>query len=306
VATQERIEAIDLGSRLFFNPRGPSQLYGCEQPYTGKGTRTSESGMGDVNNEPAGLVKRMERTAAGCRWMLESWTRLRERLEPEDFWIPYHKFITIRLMGRQPLDALADPVVSVVFEASHAVHPHGNHPFVELRGELTADEMDDFLSQWRRRRRPLVNPGDAVRGRQVLLALVEPAIARLSAMAEKHEQRPDARRALEQAYDESPEGRRLERCERECARSIEHSLRGLRDHRREMDRRAREDGRRRTEGGRVEAGDPRSSSRRGHPPEADAPNTRAEEGGRRAEDGGRRTIGNRPTVMPCLQREGVA
>ena len=61
--------------------------------------------MGDVNNEPAGLVKRMERTAAGCRWMVESWTRLRERLEPQDFWIPYHKFIAIRLMGRQPLDA---------------------------------------------------------------------------------------------------------------------------------------------------------------------------------------------------------
>ena len=161
--------------------------------------------MGDVNNEPAGLVKRMERTAAGCRWMVESWTRLRERLEPQDFWIPYHKFIAIRLMGRQPLDALADPVVSVVFEASHAVHPHGNHPFVELRGELTANEMDDFLSQWRRRRRPLVNPGDAVTGRQVLLALVEPAM-RLSAMAEMHEQRPDARRAARAGIRREPRG----------------------------------------------------------------------------------------------------
>ena len=92
------------------------------------------------------------------------------------------------------------------------------------------------------------------------------------------------REALEQAYDESPEGRRLERCERECARSIEHSLRGLRDHRREMDRRAREDGRRRAEDG--------------------GGGRRAEDGRQRAGDG--RTIGNRPAVMPCLQREGVA
>jgi hypothetical protein len=223
-ASLERDEAIELARRLFFNPRGPAHLYGCERPYMGKGPRISDSAGRDLNNEPARLVKRMEGTAAGCRSLLEYWTRLRQHLEPDSYWQSYEKFVAIRLMGKQPLDALADPEVSLVFEASHALHPQGSHPFVELRGELTARGMADFLTEWRRRRPPLIEARDAVKGRQALLALVEPAISRLSAMAEEHEQRPVARKPFELAYYDSPDGQRYQRYLLERGQSLSRTL----------------------------------------------------------------------------------
>jgi len=72
---------------------------------------------------------------------------------------------------------------------------------------------------------------DKEQGRQTLIAIVERAIAGLTAKAEQHEQKVDAdeaRRAAERAFDTSPEGLRLERLDRDCKRSVKRGLFTLR------------------------------------------------------------------------------
>ena len=57
-------------------------------------------------NNPTMLVLRLESSAPGCRWLLDRWAELRSLLEQEQPWQSHDKLRAIRLLGRQPLDAL--------------------------------------------------------------------------------------------------------------------------------------------------------------------------------------------------------
>ena len=78
VARREHEEVMDLGRRLFWDPRGSTELYGatefnrCLCP-----DRTSWSGKIDDPDDPPRLVIRLQSTAVGCQWMLDQWAGLR-------------------------------------------------------------------------------------------------------------------------------------------------------------------------------------------------------------------------------------
>ena len=73
---REQEEAILLGRRLFWDARGPCQLY-PHTPYSGSSEpRISWSPDPNDPNQPAILVLRLERTVAGCRWLLDRWGEL--------------------------------------------------------------------------------------------------------------------------------------------------------------------------------------------------------------------------------------
>jgi hypothetical protein len=90
---QERDEVLALGERLLWDPRGPWQFYPLNRgidPH--KEPRISCSSEPGDPNTPARLLLRLERTVAGCDWLLERWAELRERLETGDVWVGSDRF----------------------------------------------------------------------------------------------------------------------------------------------------------------------------------------------------------------------
>ena len=112
-------DVLTLGWRLFWSARGPLSLY----PHTQLGplAKPGVSWSGDVNdlNNPGRIVCSLESTAKGCDWLLDRWAELRSLLELRQPWRSPDKLKATRLLGRQPVDALYDPQVGVVFLACH-------------------------------------------------------------------------------------------------------------------------------------------------------------------------------------------
>ena len=90
---------------------------------------------------PARLVKQLEFSGPGCRWLLDRWAELRARLEAGECWQSPEKLKAIRLLGRQPLDAADVREVTEIFLACNVLDPRYNHAFHELRCELDEDEF---------------------------------------------------------------------------------------------------------------------------------------------------------------------
>ncbi len=71
---RQQDEALVLGRRLFWDRRGPLELYPHypirDQLLGERKPRTSFSGLADDPDDPAQLVLQLESTPAGCRWLL--------------------------------------------------------------------------------------------------------------------------------------------------------------------------------------------------------------------------------------------
>ena len=80
-ARRETQEALALGNRLFFDRRGPIELYPSREYVGNKQQRTSSSGTAEDPDDPAKILLELEATVAGCRWLLDAWSQLREVLE---------------------------------------------------------------------------------------------------------------------------------------------------------------------------------------------------------------------------------
>jgi len=137
----------------------------------------------------------------------------------------------IGLMGKRARDVLESSEVVDVFLASHALNRRGRNPFMALRGELTLDEANDLVRRLGLRAKSTPDPSDAEQGRRSPIAIIEHAIARLSAKAEEHEQLAagdEARMAAEREFDTSPVGLDLARYESRCKKLMKRSAVTLR------------------------------------------------------------------------------
>ncbi len=72
----EANEAEAVGKQLFFDPAGPTPLYG-NPTFSSRKKNTSWNGEAVDPDDPAALVKILERSAAGCCWLREEWQALR-------------------------------------------------------------------------------------------------------------------------------------------------------------------------------------------------------------------------------------
>ena len=79
----------ELGKRLFFDPCGPTGLYGFA-PEVSK-QKTSWNGSGGGEFDPDTLVRKLEKNAPGCLFMREEWKELRALLESGKYWQPSHR-----------------------------------------------------------------------------------------------------------------------------------------------------------------------------------------------------------------------
>ncbi len=73
---EEVAEAQAVGKRLFFDPAGPTPLYGNPTIFPPR-KMTSWNGQAVDPNDPAVLVKILESNAAGCSWLQDQWQALR-------------------------------------------------------------------------------------------------------------------------------------------------------------------------------------------------------------------------------------
>src|SRR5262249_59746349 len=84
-ARREAEDVAAWGRRLLWDPAGPLALY----PHVGASDdplRISWSGELDDPLEPAGIVRQLEASSAGCRWLIERWAELRALLESGRYW----------------------------------------------------------------------------------------------------------------------------------------------------------------------------------------------------------------------------
>jgi len=231
VAAAQRAEqeADALGERLFFDRGGPlpnqvKRDYDYYLPWT------SWSGIADDPDSPHRLVKQLECTGAGVRFLLDRWAELRTRIEAGQCWQSPEKLKAVRLLGRQPQDAADVVEVTEVYLACHALRPDHKHAFFEVRCEMTEEEFESYEKRLRARDLDAIRPKGALAARAMLLGLVDRATSRLSMLAADHrihDEKLAVWRAQAVAFDDTKEGERLRRYAMACERSRRHTFADL-------------------------------------------------------------------------------
>ena len=138
-------------------------------------------------------------------------------------WQPPDRLRAIRLLGKQPLDAVADERVMTIYLACWAMDPDGPHPFHDVLNELSDAEQKRFIERLDDRGAIVVKPADPEAGEAALLAIVAAAVTRLEGLLAAHERRhaadtPGRLDAL--AFDDSDPGERLRRYQLACGRTL--------------------------------------------------------------------------------------
>src|SRR6185312_11188836 len=179
----------------------PLGLYPHADPAHGDSRRVSWSADPDDPDDPARLVARLDSMTLGCAWLLERWGELREILEDGLLWQAHDRLKAIRLLGRQPLEAVDDRRVMAIYLACWAMEPGRPYAFEDLIPELTAEERRVYFERLEAREPLGAKPAGPEAGRSELLALIAEEEERLEAALAGHLEREEAEAAAAQAFD---------------------------------------------------------------------------------------------------------
>ncbi len=208
---RELAELSNIYKRLFFDRRGP--VHGASR-YNFVGDRTSCSDVPDHVDDPDTLVRKIQNSVPGCLWMLDRFAELRALLAPGTAWQAQHKFMFIRLLGKQPLDALTDREVAEVHLRTWTISPSPGSPWRTIRSELGREEYRNFLFQVSRQWPDMLDSHDDAKERQALIAIVDRAVEKVKIKAAMAAERAAQDATLSDeclSFDDSPEGERLRR-----------------------------------------------------------------------------------------------
>ena len=231
--SQVSVNVIALGRRLFWDRRGPLELYPHfplkDQLLANKKPRTSFSGLAEDPDDPERLLIQLERSEAGCLWLRQQWAELRDILDQDLLWQSIDRFKAIRLLGRQPTDAADYSDVTTIYLACWIMHPQVKEidPFLDVYNELLAGEAVQFRQRLADRVVEDFIPADKDEAKAKLLAIVTTAVDRLTILSKDHEAHAEAEaadRSARLAFDDSDEGERLRRYQIACGRSLNRSL----------------------------------------------------------------------------------
>ena len=203
-------EARVLINRLFFDPNGPTALYGERGGFRTKPGKPSASfsGKADDPNEPAKILIELEKTGPGCQLLLDEWTYLKSKLESR--WESPDRFRAIRLLGAQPLDAKEQRHIAEIFLASHVKTGDNTNPFQDLKDEMLPSKTANLEEQVYHKWPDIVRKNQKAAGRQLLARLVEENMKRLVAKLEAFCPEACGNKVFKkQSFDDSPEGKRL-------------------------------------------------------------------------------------------------
>ena len=85
-AVRDADQAAALGQRLFFDRRGPTPLFPSVKLLGRSSPRTSRTDQPDDPDDPVRLLIILESNTAGCRFLLDCWAALRDRIETGQCW----------------------------------------------------------------------------------------------------------------------------------------------------------------------------------------------------------------------------
>jgi hypothetical protein len=222
----EAQEVADLTRQLFWDPRGPIALYPHfrSMRYTPR-ISTPES----VNDplDPNKLVESLQVSYTGCRWLLDRWAELRSWLEQGLKWQAPDRLKAIRMLGRQPMDAVADERVLSIYLACDAMDPTAPTSLDDLFTETTPDELKLFKERVRGRGADGKKPADPSAGQVALYRLIDQVTAGLRAKLAVHQKRREFIQAARLdlfALDESKEGEQARRYQSAKVRELSRLL----------------------------------------------------------------------------------
>lgn len=230
-ADREQAEVIELGQKLFRDASGLA-VFDLEREGSAPGSRDAKaagrvSHQADDRDPPLRLVHRLQASLAGCEWLLAQWTRLRELLVDGLPWLAHDKLKAVRLLGRDPIDAIDSPEVAQVYLASHALLNEGRPPFQAILNQLRSEEVPAFESFCVRRGLSAHAPRDAAAARAILLDLIDRATTTLENRAGVFRELAEinAQYAADRlSWDDTPEGERLRRYELTCKRAWQRTF----------------------------------------------------------------------------------
>ena len=161
-------QVADLGRRLFKDRQGPLQFYPMHQSRidTVRNSSTSYETKGKDPDYPAELVLCLQSTLQGCEWMLGEWAGLKAILDKGQPWLSSDKLKAVRLLGKQPFDALDVQDVAMVYLASFALKADKSTWDWEISKELAENDITRFREQAATRELPSLLPKDADQARE--------------------------------------------------------------------------------------------------------------------------------------------
>jgi hypothetical protein len=218
---QEAADAVAIGQRLILG-----------------GNRRGMHTHPDDPDHPERLLGRLESTADGCRWLLDRWAELRAALEGDGdaCWRPEERLRAVRLLAKAPVDAVDDPMVLSIYLGCLVLDPDGPQVFADQAEEMTTREFEYFLQRLAGRGVSDRLPPDRESAREGLLAMVDGVIEGLESLAAAHADRAEALAASAPdrlAFDDSPDGERIQRLHVRLLNSLLRTIDTLRKVRRE-------------------------------------------------------------------------
>jgi hypothetical protein len=224
----ETDEVEDHGRRLFWDPRGPIALYPHRRSF--RVTRISSPDSVEDPLNPARIVNRLEHLAAGCRWLIDCWAELRNLLEDGLKWQAPDRLKAIRMLGRQPMDLLADERVLMIYLACDAMDATGPTSLDDMQTETADIELARIKERVQGRGADRKKPASPEAGKAALLGLIAGAVRRLETMLSVHRQRREFEKAMQMdllAFDDSAEGELLRRYQLAKDREFHRALNAL-------------------------------------------------------------------------------
>ncbi len=233
-AAVEADEVLVLGEQLFHDPRGPLATFPHDhgaEPEIKQRKPSAPTARGKIAPvellSPRRVVLRLHATAGGCQWLLDRWSELRDILDNAWSWHPSDKLKAVRLLSRQPLDAVDDRDVLMIFAACQAMDGRPGTEIPEIVNELPPHEHAYFHQRLKERGLDLITPLNARFARETLIEMIDDVTKRIRADLEQHQARAAANAALNAdafGFDDSAEGERLRRYELACGLAIKRSL----------------------------------------------------------------------------------
>ena len=129
---QNRVEheVAELGEKLFRAPFGqPTALARDETAGQVCDVWKAEINPGE---HPARVVRQLEQTGAGCRWLLKCWHELQSILEEGRAWKAQERFKALRLSGIHPIDDWWKLGLAEFLQACQVLDPEAGDILAEL------------------------------------------------------------------------------------------------------------------------------------------------------------------------------
>ncbi len=138
----ERVGTAHLAHRVRMTARsGPETVSACELKNVHElgSTLFFQAGIGpgypksSADDYPAVIVRRLEESAEGCRWLLARWAELRNVLDHKAAWRDPEMIRFVGLQGKRSIEAHFDSELNSLFHAFDALGHRFGHKLLEGR-----------------------------------------------------------------------------------------------------------------------------------------------------------------------------